>query len=218
MRAVARLMLAILASAALNGASIESVQYVSSGDAQPHPKVDYFGRSLSYYWPRSTIGTNVTHTAPLFADTPGWSYPSSDAVLSAPLFVSVNSPARGGSPTIPFPPSHTDAGKFPRREFISGTCTLPNLEAGSTAGVYGAHIWLANLLYSEQIAWPFDIFTTSSQVTPNGLDFFFAIPLYSMMESLDHFMCVAFAMRCVRAREFARSCVRTVWKLCAGLV
>lgn len=155
--------------------------YISSGDAQPRPQEDYFGLSLSYFWTRSTIGPN----APLFEDTPGWSNSTAShrATLVAPISVTVNSPREGPRTT------HEVGKAVPRREYISGKCTLPEPVPGTASPVYGAHVWMANLLYSEQIAWPFDVFVTAFEsTTPAERDYHFAIPLYSMMESLDHFM------------------------------
>jgi hypothetical protein len=82
----------------------------------------------------------------------------------------------------------------PPRTYLSGKCTIPEPSAGWPANnkAIGAHVWLANLLYSEQIAWPLDTFV-SETFDPNpddssSRDYFFSIPLFSAMESLSHFM------------------------------
>ena len=54
-------------------------------------------------------------------------------------------------------------------------------------------MWLANLLYSEQLAWPFDIFITTNytDTTFAGAPariYPFVIPLFSHMENLKHFL------------------------------
>ena len=54
-------------------------------------------------------------------------------------------------------------------------------------------MWLANFLYSEQLAWPFDIFITANYTatTVNGAAarvYRFSIPLFSHMESITHFL------------------------------
>ena len=54
-------------------------------------------------------------------------------------------------------------------------------------------MWLANLLYSEQLAWPFDIFITTnySSVVDHGAParlYSFSIPLFSHMEAISHFL------------------------------
>ena len=51
-------------------------------------------------------------------------------------------------------------------------------------------MWLANLLYSEQLAWPFDIFITTNyaDTTFNGTAarrYSFSIPLFSHMENIQ---------------------------------
>ena len=46
---------------------------ISTADAQPNPKVDYYGKSLYWMWKQSTIGNYPLKNNPYFADIPGWS-------------------------------------------------------------------------------------------------------------------------------------------------
>ena len=110
---------------------------LTPAEAQPEPGVDFYGLSIAYRWTTSPRG------APL------------DVNFSA-------APASGlsaddGAPLPPAPSRVTVAPPF-RASVLVGTCTLPPPlnDFPSDDAHYGAHVWLANFLYSEQLAWPVD--------------------------------------------------------------
>ena len=157
---------------------------------------------MSNWWKRSTIGHNATHSSPLFTETPNWSDPPADlsTLPPTPTSIKLNYYPNGNVDV-----AHSSwQGIVPNRTYLSGKCTIPIPSGGWPAkthtssnplgenAVFGAHVWLANLLYSEQIAWPLDTFVSDLwDLNPDdgtSRDYYFSIPLFSMMESLSHFM------------------------------
>lgn len=123
------------------------------------------------------------------------------------------------SPFFPLPfaalPSWVDATKLPpkpslvtaeppfKRDNVTGTCVVPPPIDPVSAGqpgtwwtdsrVHGVHCWLANLLYSEQMAWPFDVWVSTPLNASTGVGYTvdpatgnrtynFVIPLFSHVE------------------------------------
>ena len=139
--------------------------HIRSAQAQPKPKEDFYGYSLTGYYNISSTGE------PLGSN---WSSPSSDLLL-------------------PLPPTFLHASSPYRSSLVKGYCTIPAPTKGwpDDDNLIGAHVWIANLAYNEQIAWPHDLFiTTAYNQSFDGAtrNYSFSIPLYSFLENLDHFL------------------------------
>ncbi len=77
----------------------------------------------------------------------------------------------------------------PRKlDTLTGTCSVPVPAGGWGPAPSGVQVWLANLLYSEQMAWPFSVFVDSrdprvvNDAVLNTRNFSFSIPLFSHLE------------------------------------
>jgi hypothetical protein len=96
---------------------------LSSDEAQPQPFVDYLGFSLKWWYTRWPNGTILP---------PQFSSPkASTRVLPKPIYLFAKSPYK--------------------KSVVQGYCVIPRPgDSWPLNRTFGAHVWIANLLYNER--------------------------------------------------------------------